>query len=206
MIEAQTAKGQYRYASGRFDNLVAAKERQKLAVKKGITDAFIVAYYQGKRISLAEAKQLQQQGIVMQIQPEKLPDPKPSVLTLTELPQLPVKNKLVPVEEEVRFEKNCFTCQDQLSVLNHYGLFTYLPEMAKISSVQIKESELNTLQRYYLKSFKKVDQKLKGPVQTLTLDPEAVSGAQMDWLLRQNQPYRMLKNNEGKVQIEVQLP
>jgi hypothetical protein len=58
LIEAQTAKGQYRYASGRFDKLTAAKERQRLAVAKGITDAFIVAYYQGKRISLAEAKQL----------------------------------------------------------------------------------------------------------------------------------------------------
>jgi hypothetical protein len=206
LIEAQTAKGQYRYASGRFDNLVAAKERQKLAVKKGITDAFIIAYYQGKRISLAEAKQLQLQGIAMQTTIEKTPESKPAVMTLSTMPKLPIKNQLVPTEQEVRFEQKCFTCQDRLADLNHYGVFTYLPEKAMISSAQFKESELNTLQRYYLKSFKKVDQNWTGPVQTLQLDPSAVSGAQMDWLLRQNQPYRILKATQDTYQIEIQLP
>ena len=36
--------GLLRYASGKFDNINEAKERKKLAIDKGVKDAFIVAY------------------------------------------------------------------------------------------------------------------------------------------------------------------
>ena len=50
--------GQLRYSSGRFENLIDAKNRKSEVNKNGINDAFVVAYYKGKRISFAEAQQL----------------------------------------------------------------------------------------------------------------------------------------------------
>ena len=51
-------KKQIRYATGIFSDLNRAKTRKNEAVAKGISDAFIVAYYQGERITIAQATEL----------------------------------------------------------------------------------------------------------------------------------------------------
>jgi hypothetical protein len=51
-----TSSGVIRYTTGRFDDLTAASNQKELAREKGVSDAFITAYYNGKRISLTEAK------------------------------------------------------------------------------------------------------------------------------------------------------
>lgn len=53
-----TSSGVIRYTTGRFGNLTTAEARKELAIDKGVTDAFITAYYNGKRISLTEAQDL----------------------------------------------------------------------------------------------------------------------------------------------------
>jgi hypothetical protein len=53
-----TASGVIRYTSGRFGDLSAASTRKEVARNKGVNDAFITAYYNGKRVSLAEAERL----------------------------------------------------------------------------------------------------------------------------------------------------
>jgi hypothetical protein len=58
LFTSKSAKGQIRYSSGKFQSVDDAKTRRKEAVEKGVADAFIVAYYQGKRIAIAEANQL----------------------------------------------------------------------------------------------------------------------------------------------------
>ena len=49
----------YRYISGVYTNINDALRAKDIVVSKGITDAFVVAYYMGKQISLEEAKKRQ---------------------------------------------------------------------------------------------------------------------------------------------------
>ncbi|MEY2652782.1 MAG: hypothetical protein RLZZ321_1875 [Bacteroidota bacterium] len=207
LIEAQTAKGQYRYASGRFAQLAAAKERQRLAVQKGITDAFIVAYYQGKRISLAEAKTLLAQGVQMDTQTTKPKDltPKPSALPLQTVPVLPAKKALQAAPTFVRYEQTCSDCLARLAALNRAGIFIYQTENGILSSAQIKTDELTALQRYLLRGMKINTQTLNGPFKTLTIDEGKMNGAQMDWLLRQGSPYMFTQAAKESILISVEI-
>ncbi len=52
------ANGYYRYISGTYGLLQDAVTAKKEIVKKGVTDAFVVAYYNGKKISIPEAEKL----------------------------------------------------------------------------------------------------------------------------------------------------
>ncbi len=207
LIEAQTAKGQYRYASGRFDKLTAAKERQRLAVAKGITDAFIVAYYQGKRISLAEAKQLVAQGVTMDTKSTKpaIQEPKPTSLPLAKIPVLPVKKQLRAVDQFVRYEISCTDCAEKLAGLNRFGVFTYVVGSDKISSPQLKAEELTTLQRYYFENMKVNAKALQGPFTTIAITEQEINGAQMDWLLRQGSLYLIAQPKNGEILISVEI-
>ena len=207
LIEAQTAKGQYRYASGRFAQLAAAKERQRLAVQKGITDAFIVAYYQGKRISLAEAKTLLAQGVQMDTQTTKPKDltPKPSALPLQTVPVLPAKKALQAAPTFVRYEQTCSDCLARLAALNRAGIFIYQTENGILSSAQIKTDELTALQRYLLRGMKINTQTLNGPFKTLTIEEGQMNGAQMDWLLRQGSPYMFTQASKESILISVEI-
>ena len=207
LIEAQTAKGQYRYASGRFSQLAAAKERQRLAVKKGITDAFIVAYYQGKRISLAEAKTLMAQGVQMDTQttkPKAL-TPKPTALPLETVPVLPAKKALQAAPTYVRYEKSCTDCPSRLAALNKAGIFTYQEANGKLSSAQMKSNELTALQRYMMRGMTSTAESLKGPFKTISIEQGQMNGAQMDWLLRQGSPYMLTQESEESILISVEI-
>jgi hypothetical protein len=207
LIEAQTAKGQYRYASGRFSQLAAAKERQRLAVQKGITDAFIVAYYQGKRISLAEAKTLMAQGVQMDTQTTKPKDliPKPTALPLQTVPVLPAKKALQAAPIYVRYEQACTDCQVRLAELNRAGIFIYQNTNGILSSAQMKADELTALQRYMLRGMKINTQTLTGPFKTLSIEEGQMNGAQMDWLLRQGSPYKLTQESKESILISVEI-
>ena len=207
LIEAQTAKGQYRYASGRFSQLAAAKERQRLAVQKGITDAFIVAYYQGKRISLAEAKTLMAQGVQMDTQTTKPKDliPKPTALPLQTVPVLPAKKALQAAPIYVRYEQACTDCQVRLAELNRAGIFIYQNTNGILSSAQMKADELTALQRYMLRGMKINTQTLTGPFKTLSIEEGQMNGAQMDWLLRQGRPYKLTQESKESILISVEI-
>jgi hypothetical protein len=53
-----TGSGYIRYTSGRYVDVQAAQIRKDMVVQKGVSDAFITAYYNGKRISLDEARKV----------------------------------------------------------------------------------------------------------------------------------------------------
>ena len=55
--------GQIRYSVGMYGNLMHAVNLQSEVRKKGIPDAFVVAYYQGNRISVSKARELINGGV-----------------------------------------------------------------------------------------------------------------------------------------------
>jgi hypothetical protein len=58
-----TDNGKIRYTTGIYNSIADANVRKQEMINKGIQDAFVTAYYNGKRITIAEARQiLDQQG------------------------------------------------------------------------------------------------------------------------------------------------
>ena len=53
-----TESKKIRYTAGRFNSMMAAVEKRSEAKSLGIKDAFITAYYNGRRITLSEADRL----------------------------------------------------------------------------------------------------------------------------------------------------
>ena len=208
LIEAKTAKGQYRYASGKFSNLKDAKTRQQLAVQKGIKDAFIVAYYQGKRIDLAQAKVLAQTGIAF----EQNFEPAPVPVLSNELQQqilateIPKNQPLTLPDPLVRYEIKCTDCLAALSRYNRVGVFVYDPEKEIVMSAMQKGSEWDVVQLMYMKELRKKTPTIKGEIKTLELDLNGLDGAFMDWLLRQTNSYELSKDQQGKLQMSYTLP
>lgn len=58
LMKARTKAGETRYLYGSFDNLNEASRVRDVAFNKGVSDAFVAAYYQGKRITLRQAERL----------------------------------------------------------------------------------------------------------------------------------------------------
>jgi hypothetical protein len=208
LIEAKTAKGQFRYASGKFANLQDAKKRQQLAVNKGIKDAFIVAYYQGKRIDLAQAKLLAQSGIAFEQNFEQNKVQPLSLALQNQLLalQIPQPQPLIVPDPVCRFEIKCTDCQAELSRYNRVGVFIFDPEKEIIVSALQKTSEWDVVQLMYLKEMRKKTPVMKGETQTIQLAPNGLEGALIDWLLRQQNGYELDKDQEGELQLRYILP
>lgn len=56
------ANGNLRYNTGIYNNVGRANQARAVVFNAGVKDAFVVAYYQGKRITLPEAKKIEEQG------------------------------------------------------------------------------------------------------------------------------------------------
>ena len=208
LIEARTAKGQYRYASGKFTNIQEAKIRQQQAVGKGITDAFIVAYYDGKRIDLAQAKLLSQSGIQFEtfqtVQPQQVftAQLQQQIQTL----QIPEMKKVILPDPISRYEIRCSDCPSELSRYNRVGIFIYDDQKELIISAVQKESQWDLVQQMYLKEMRKRNASLKGATQTLLLEQRNLDGAFMDWILRQHNGYELFKDEQGQLKLRYILP
>ena len=203
LIEAKTAKGQYRYASGKFDNLKSAKTRQQEAVAKGIKDAFIVAYYQGKRIDLAQAKLLVAAGVAIETteSAEVLPLISISLQKQVQALQLPEVKPMVLADPVCHFERKCEDCSAALSRYNRVGIFIYDSEKELILSASQKESEWDLVQLMYLKEMRKKTSSIKGPYQTVVIDEAEIDGAFIDWLLRQQNSYELMRDEKGVLKL-----
>ena len=106
----------------------------------------------------------------------------------------------------MRYEIKCAACQEEISRYNRVGVVVYDPQKEVIVSALQKASDWDVVQLMYLKEMRKKAVALKGASQTLLLDPEGVDGAFVDWLLRQQNGYELIKEQEGKLQIRYLVP
>ena len=191
LIEARNNKGQYRYASGKFEDLNAAKKRQQEAVAKGIKDAFIVAYFEGQRIDLAKAKALKESGILI--------DTKVELTQIVTIPnelgkeiqtmQIPKKQTIIPPDPVIRYELKCDDCQSQLTRLNRVGVFVYNEDKSIVYSPTQKQSDFTSMQQLYLKDLRKRNATFKSKTSSKIFE-EIINGGFADWLLRQQNHYQ----------------
>jgi len=111
----RTSNGYIRYNEGLFASVSDANSRKESVVSNGIADAFVVAYYNGQRISLTQARTMgtapitntptPQPDPVIDETPEPEPEPVPPVETETAEPEAPIEAEPEPpVPSEVEVE------------------------------------------------------------------------------------------------------
>ncbi len=84
--------GQIRYMIGMFTDLTSARTRERELLEKNFSGAYVTAYYQGKRISIAQAMDLLDKGIVPSLlQDEKTEESKDKTFVSSEIPMIPAR-------------------------------------------------------------------------------------------------------------------
>jgi hypothetical protein len=197
LLVTKTEKGQFRYSSGEFISFAEARDRKNLVVAKGIPDAYVVAYYRGKRISIGEANKLLAAGIVPKKRGQVLPSTEENLSQVAQTIEIPVLMPLVKKDSVVQYEikvtdENYLA---QLAKLNRVGTFTYQADKNRIISEKYLLDDISVNQQLYLSDMKRMrDNKSKIPTQEFVVNPSRSEC--YDWLLRQSISYDARKEND----------
>jgi hypothetical protein len=197
LLVTKTEKGQFRYSSGEFTSFAEARERKNQVVAKGIPDAYVVAYYRGKRISIGEANKLLAAGIVPKKRGEVVPSMEENISQVIRMVEIPVLKPLVKKDSIVQFELkvNEDNFLSQLTRLNRVGTFTYQAEKNRIISEKYLLDNISVNQQLYLSDMKRMrETKSKIPMQEFIVNP--TRSECYDWLLRQSISYDARKEND----------
>ena len=197
LLVTKTEKGQFRYSSGEFTSFAEARQRKNDVITKGIPDAYIVAYYRGKRISIGEANQLlasgitpKKRGTVQSVIPE-------NVAVVSTPVVIPTLNPIVKRDSIVQYAINVNEDNylSQLTRLNRVGTFTYQAAKNRIVSEKYVLSKISLNQQMYLADMKRIkDRVSKIPAQEFVVN---ISKSDCyDWLLRQSVSYDAHKEEE----------
>ena len=197
LLVTKTEKGQFRYSSGEFTSFAEARQRKNEVVTKGIPDAYVVAYYRGKRISIGEANQLLASGIVPKKRGEVLPSATNSEVQLATNVEIPMLKPLVKrdtiVQYELKVDEDNYL--SQLTRLNRIGTFIYQAEKNRIVSEKFVLDNININQQLYLADMKRIREKgTKIQPQEYVLNP--TKSDFYDWLLHQTVTYDVRQENE----------
>ncbi len=219
LITKRLPNGQIRYSAGIFQNVEGAQPKKQEAIAKGITDAYITAYYKGERISLDEAKKLLSQlgnsilekvdtDVNKIVAPEKIKQiAKETQKTLTQQAKNEDKTtmrlQLISKETYENFPK------DVLSRYNENGQFFYDETDKKVKSIIYKNMDFMP-QIYTFR--KEIDTVFISKNDTLTpvgtmeikanYPSKQISGEVGDWLIRLGYQ-REIFFEENKVQIRI---
>ena len=197
LLVTKTEKGQFRYSSGEFTSFAEARQRKNEVITKGIPDAYVVAYYRGKRISIGEANQLlasgitpKKRGTVQSVIPENVAVVSTPVIIPTFIP-IVKRDSIVQYAINVN-EDNYLS---QLTRLNRVGTFTYQAAKNRIVSEKYTLAKISLNQQMYLADMKRTKDRIsKIPVQEFVVN---ISKSDCyDWLLRQSVSYDAHKEEE----------
>jgi hypothetical protein len=208
LFTSKSAKGQIRYSSGKFQSVDDAKTRRKEAVEKGVADAFIVAYYQGKRIAIAEANQLVErfgasvfeEKLKMETSPSSTNNSSTTNSVLGEpiviLQKKEIEEKVFKYEQIVDEE----SIRALLEQLNQNGIFTYNPQTSKVSSNHLTENQYTSSLMNAVVDMNEVIV-AKGKVKPITfvLKSSNWSGSFGNWIL--HCPYEFKPLNSKEIQF-----
>jgi hypothetical protein len=201
LLVTKTEKGQYRYSSGEFIRFDEARKRKNEVVAKGIPDAYVVAYYRGKRISIAQANQLEASGIRPKKRGENTSINETNQLAQTtqiiEVPEIkPVVKVDTMVQYELKVEEDNFL--PQLTRLNRIGTFTYQADKNRIISEKYKLENISIQQQMYLSDMKRMSER-KFRIPSVSFELSVIKSEQYDWLLHQSVSYEVEMLEEGYV-------
>ena len=139
-------KKQLRYSTGKFSDINSAKTRKNEAVATGISDAFIVAYYQGERITIAQANEIisKNESIVYaQNQQTNTANKIDSVKFISdgnkyfETEKKEVKIEKIKYEINTKFEE---LPNEKLAYFNQYSFFQFDKESGKLISTEFSRN------------------------------------------------------------------
>jgi hypothetical protein len=199
LVTKRLENGQIRYSSGMFHSVEEARPKRAEAIERGITDAFITAYFNGERITIDEAKRmLAEQGTAV-LEPNTTVVPANALEVAKDYvaSQPTVKTVQEPLVQFVSKERYEAYPRAEVSRLNNYGSFYFDPSDKHIKSVEYLNSEaIAQLQALQLKmdTVQTVPQntlpfELKRSTIVAEWESLELSGAAADWLLRITLPH-----------------
>ncbi|MFM7662161.1 MAG: SPOR domain-containing protein, partial [Bacteroidota bacterium] len=138
-------KKQIRYATGKFNDLNDAKIRKNEAVIAGVSDAFVVAYFQGERITVDQANELLAKKQDPLFTEAKQNDPQINQSTKFVENEIKLFNDK---KEEIKIEKIKYEVvsifeefpKEKLTYFNNYGLFQYNKVSGKLISTEFSRN------------------------------------------------------------------
>ncbi len=113
LYSEKSSNGYLRYYTGIYKSAARASEAKDMVVDIGIKDAFVTAYYNGKRVSIPEAQKYEAQGAVFPTSPEVNKLPSFKAVTKSSVPQ---RNKDAstqqPADKATKQQLNTATSQN----------------------------------------------------------------------------------------------
>ena len=202
LFTSKSPKGQIRYSTGKFQSVEDAKKRRKEAVEKGVADAFIVAYYKGKRITIAEANKLIVTfGASIFEENPKVESAQTSSNSTNQVSeqQVEIIQKVEIAEKIIKFEQAVdeYNVRTLLEQLNKNGIFTYNNQTSKVTSNHLKENQLTSELMNAVFDMNEVIV-AKGKVKTITfvLKSSNWTGSFGNWILHCPYEFKILNNKE----------
>ena len=211
------ASGLYRYSSGKFDSLEKARERQKEVVSLGITDAFIVAYYNGERVSIQKSRNLLiEKGNSILFENVVQTIPLESNLTNESIENRqttyrdngnveiskPIEIPIIRAEEQpkkvnmVSYSFNAESFEEgTIERLNRIGVFHYDESDAIIKSSVMNKSELTPIMSFYMKGMEEKEFAANQFVDYSIEVGTKIPGKLANWLLRTNKTFGFIVLN-----------
>lgn len=222
LLTVRLPNGLIRYSSGMFSSVEEALPRKSEAQTRGISDAFVVAYYKGERVTIARAKQLLDENgpAILQSNIEKA-GPLEIVETIpvnqqgTTVTTTVVEAPIAETKQEQRIQivtKKTFVeyPRDILNRYNTEGNFYFDESDGKVKSeIYETENEIPRLYKFekdidtlYL-SLDEVESELEKIQISVKLSSEKVPGDLADWLLRMGYQKTFVRvNNELELRID----